>query len=297
MNRYALLPAIALSAVLSCRPDCRAQELPSLGQFLSGLPSQAEPPAPAAPFRLTASYLAPAAALSGEKLFQFLHAATAFAPQGTGIDYLKSKKYMFSVADNAGCGGGPGVTGLYSQICVKGASEHGEDYKEQGDANGDGTVDSDGMNAEHAWPQGFFNKAAPMKSDLHHIFPTFITPNNTRGSVPFGPVARAEYATSAGSRFDGSEFEPADRVKGDVARAILYFVVRYYDRNIRDGMDYRDFWTSRVPMFLEWDRMDPPDAAERRRNDLIERYQGNRNPFVDDASLAGRIGAKVFQSH
>lgn len=296
MNRNALLPVIALSAAILSWTPCRAQELPSLESFLSDLPSQAEPPSPS-PFRVTSSYLAPASALSGEKLFQFLHTATEFAPQGSGIDYLKSKKYMFSVADNTGCGGGPGVTCLYSQVCAKGASEHGEDYKEPGDANGDGTVDSDGMNAEHSWPQGFFNKAAPMKSDLHHIFPTFIKPNNTRGSAPFGPVTRAEYVTSAGSKFDGSEFEPADRVKGDIARAILYFVVRYYDRNIRDGMDYRDFWVSRVPMFLEWDRQDPPDLAERRRNDMIERYQGNRNPFVDDTSLAGRIGAKVFQSH
>jgi len=287
---------LAFTAAGSLAAPLRAQDLPSLEQLLSGLPGQTVP-SPLPPFRVQQQYLAQAAGLSGEKLFQFLHENTAPSMQGTGTDYLKAKNYMFSVADNAGCGGGPGVTCLYSQVCAKGAGVHGADYKEQGDANGDGTIDSEGMNAEHAWPQGFFNQAAPMRSDLHHIFPTFITPNNTRGSVPFGPVARAEYVTTSGTKFDGAEFEPANAAKGDIARAILYFVVRYYDKNIRDGVDYREFWTSRVPMFLDWDRQDPPDAAERRRNDLIAAYQGNRNPFVDDASLPGKIGLKVFQAH
>lgn len=295
MKRTALLLVFALTAAGFLPSRSTAQSLPSLEELLSGLPGQ-EVPSPFPPLRAQ-PYLSPASGLSGEKLFQFLHSATEPDPLRGGKDYLNAKKFMFSTADNTGCGGGPGVTCLYSQICSKGTSEHGEDYKELGDANGDGTPDTGGMNAEHTWPQGFFNQAAPMKSDLHHVFPTYITPNNTRGSVPFGPVARAEYVTTSGSKFDGGAFEPANPVKGDVARAILYFVVRYYDRNIRDGMNYKDFWAGRVPMFLEWDRQDPPDAAERRRNDFISDYQGNRNPFVDDVTLAGRVGLKVFQSH
>lgn len=292
MKRTSFLFAVAVAAAGSI--PCSAQDLPGLDQLLADLPSQAVP-APLPPQRI--QYLPQASALTGEKLFQFLHEATAYGQRGGSQDYLKSKKFMFSTADNTGCGGGPGVTCLYSQVCAKGASEHGEDYKEQGDANGDGFVDSDGMNAEHTWPQGFFNSGLPMRADLHHVFPTFMKPNNTRGSVPFGKVSRFVYATTAGSRFDGDVFEPADAVKGDVARAILYFVVRYYDKNIRDGMDYKDFWTSRVPLFMEWNLKDPPDAAERRRNDLIETFQGNRNPFVDDPRLAEKVGLKVFQSH
>jgi len=294
LKRNSLIFAAALlSAGFSASS---ALDLPSLEKFTADLPSQAVP-APLSPSKVQPQYLAAAYPLSGEKLFQYLHAATAYPVPGTGTDYLKAKNYMFSVADNTGCNGGPGVTCAYSQICAKGASEHGADYKEPGDANGDGVVDSEGMNAEHVWPQGFFNKAAPMKSDLHHIFPTFITPNNTRGSSPFGVAGRSEYVTTSGSRFDGSVFEPADAVKGDVARALFYFLVRYYDRNITDGVDRRDFWVSRVALFLQWNRQDPPDAAERARNEAIARYQGNRNPFVDDHSLADKVGAQAFQSH
>ena len=237
------------------------------------------------------------AALSGEQLFQQLHQQTEAAYQPSGHDYLEAKKFMFSKADNTGCGGAPGVLEFYSQICVKGSSQHGEDYKEQGDLNHDGTVDVEGMNAEHGWPQGYFNQSYPMRSDLHHIFPSFITPNSARGNLPFAVVSNAVYSTSNGTKMDSQGFEPADSVKGDAARAMLYFVVRYYDRSIREGMNYGNFWTNRVPMFLKWNRQDPPDANERRRNDLISQFQGNRNPFVDDPSLADKIGAQVFASH
>lgn len=296
MKRTASLLLLAVAAAVSCSRAVSAQDLPSLEQFIAALPAQAVP-APLPPLKVQPQYLAQASGLSGEKLFQYLHTATEYPPTGAGKDYLNAKKFMFSVADNTGCGGAAGVTCLYSQVCSRGASEHGEDYKESGDANGDGINDSDGMNAEHSWPQGFFNKAAPMKSDLHHIFPTYIGVNGRRGSEPFGEVSSPVYATNSGSKLGAEGFEPADAVKGDIARAILYFVVRYYDRNIRDGADYKDFWASRVGMFLEWNRQDPPDAAERARNEAIAGYQGNRNPFVDDSGLAGKVGQQVFQSH
>jgi len=297
LKRITLLLVFAFAAAGFLAVPSGAQNLPSLEDFLSALPDSTVVPSPVPPLRARPGYLAAAAGLSGEKLFQFLHTATEYPPPGTGTDYLKAKKYMFSIADNTGCEGGPGVTAFYSQVCVKGNSEHGEDYKERGDANGDGLYDSDGMNAEHTWPQGFFNKRPPMKSDLHHIFPTFTLVNGMRGSEPFAEVSRADYATLSGSKLGPEGFEPCDAVKGDVARALLYFVVRYYNVNISDNMDYKDFWTSRIPMFLDWDKRDPADAAEKRRNDLIESYQGNRNPFVDDASLAGKIGLKILQSH
>ncbi len=296
MKRSALLLSAVLTAVFlpSLSP---AQDLPGLEVFINFPLTQAAVPPPPVPFRVQPQYLSQAAGLTGEKLFQYLHAATALTPPGSGKDYLNAKRYMFSVADNTGCGGAPGVVAFYSQVCVRGASEHGEDYREQGDANGDGILDTGGMNAEHSWPQGFFNQAAPMKFDLHHIFPTFISVNGMRGSEPFAEVSQASYSTNSGSKLGNEGFEPCDAVKGNIARAILYFVVRYYDRDIRDGVDYKVFWTGKVPLLLAWDRQDPPDANERRRNDLIANYQGNRNPFVDDTTLAARVGLKIFQSH
>lgn len=111
-------------------------------------------------------------------------------------------------------------------------------------------------------------------------------------------VSNATYSTSAGSKLGKEGYEPADAAKGNVARAVLYFVVRYYDRSIRQGgMDYNSFWTRNVPMLLQWNRQDPPDASERRRNDLVESFQGNRNPFIDNPGLADKIGETVFEAH
>ncbi len=42
-------------------------------------------------------------------------------------------------------------------------------------------------------------------------------------------------------------------------------------------------------MLLEWNVLDPPDAGEMRRNDIIfDTYQHNRNPFIDHPEWAAR---------
>jgi len=39
----------------------------------------------------------------------------------------------------------------------------------------------------------------------------------------------------------------------------------------------------------QWHREHPPTHREVRRNDVIEAWQGNRNPFVDHPELVGLI--------
>ena len=238
---------------------------------------------------------APQYGLSGEALFSHLHEATAPAPRAQP-SYKGSKAFMYSKADNTGCNGGPGIITAYSQLCVNGASADGGSYKERGDENADG-VAGDFVNAEHVWPQSYFNSALPMVADLHHLMSTLSTPNGRRGNLKFARVSNATYRTSSGSKLGKEGFEPDDSVKGNVARAIFYFIVRYSDKNIRQGMDYNSFWTKNVPMLLEWNRQDPPDANERRRNDLVEDFQGNRNPFIDTPGQADNIGELVFEAH
>lgn len=238
---------------------------------------------------------APDPSLSGEQLFQYLHQSVTPAPTFQP-SYSASKSYMYATADNTGCNGGPGIITLYSQVCISGSGGNGNSYKEQGDQNGDGKA-GDFINAEHIWPQSYFNSALPMVADLHQLGSTLSVPNGRRGNLKYAMVSNATYSTSAGSKLGKEGYEPADAAKGNVARALLYFVVRYYDRSIRQGMDYNSFWTKNVPMLLQWNRMDPPDANERRRNDLVEKFQGNRNPFIDNPALADKIGEAVLEAH
>ncbi|MCF5932996.1 endonuclease, partial [Xanthomonas perforans] len=44
---------------------------------------------------------------------------------------------------------------------------------------------------------------------------------------------------------------------------------------------------------LAWHQADPPDDAERARNEVIFSFQGNRNPFVDHPEWAT---ASLFNS-
>lgn len=135
------------------------------------------------------------------------------------------------------------------------------------------------MNTEHVWPQ---SQDGP-ESDLHHLFPTRSDANSRRGSYPFGTVSEPTWEKGgAALGYDGAGavvWEPRDEVKGDVARAMFYVAVNY-------GHDIDD---AQERVLRAWSELDPPNAAERVRNQQIANFQGSRNHFVDQPSLADRI--------
>lgn len=232
--------------------------------------------------------------LSGAKL---LDAISAIASRNyKQHEYKESSHFIFSKADHVTINGVSGVVDAYSGIFVPGSSENGGDYSEHGDPNGDGYNDGEGMNIEHTWPQSLFGKALPMRSDVHHLMATFMHPNSVRGSMPFGIVTgNADYENKAGAKRGNGVFEPPDAVKGRVARGLLYFYSRYKDSRMF-GRTSVVFWNQQIEIMMKWNRQFPPDAFEARRNDLVEQYQGNRNPFIDDYLLADRVGADAFRA-
>ncbi len=149
----------------------------------------------------------------------------------------------------------------------------------------------DGINCEHTWPQSRFTERYPremQKSDLHHLFPTDSVANSTRGNHPFGMVngldagsdcASSQVGPTIARAGHGTFFEPPRDHRGNVARALFYFAVRY-DKKIDPIQE----------QFLrKWHEEDPVDAEEMRRNNLIEKFQGNRNPFIDLPKLTDKI--------
>ncbi|MBI4425433.1 MAG: endonuclease [Elusimicrobia bacterium] len=251
----------------------------------------------AAPARWGGSLL-PRAAFSDEEGAALLARVQKLAMQGhVARSYNAAKAHMFKAADHVIRDGRSGIVEVYSQTFVPGSSGEGSEYPENGDENGDGWPDREGLNAEHVWPQSFFSKRLPMRSDLHNLLPTFIHPNSLRGHLPFGEVqGRPEYANRAGGKLGGGIFEPPDPAKGRVARAMLYFHARYRDAAVRQAPYSEDFWNNRIELFLKWNREHLPTAEELRRNDLVAEFQGNRNPFIDEPSLADRIGAQAFRA-
>jgi len=150
---------------------------------------------------------------------------------------------------------------------------------------------SRGLNVEHVFPMSWvtreldcgtrrecrrYNKRFnQIEADLHNLFPSRTDLNDARGSFPFGSV-KGESRRYGGCDFEvhfkQRKVEPRPAVRGDIARAMFYMAESYgFTIFKRQGR-----------MLARWHQDDPPDASERRRNDAIERLQGNRNPFIDD---------------
>ena len=182
----------------------------------------------------------------------------------------------------------------------------GEDeynFSKEEDKCGNYRAESDCFNREHLFPQSIFKKAAPMRSDFFHVFPTDGAVNGMRGSFPFGEVREAKKISLNGSKlgksvtpgYRGLVFEPIDEFKGDVARALLYFATRYQDRisswhhEMLDGSSDRVYRKWFIALLLKWHKADPVSEHEMNRNNAGEEFQGNRNPFIDHPEYADLI--------
>lgn len=149
--------------------------------------------------------------------------------------------------------------------------------------------DSTELNIEHTWPQSRFTgqySTDLQKADMHHLFPSDSQMNSIRGNYPFGEVEKDEknlkcQASRYGIGKNGNRivFEPPPEHKGNVARALFYFSVRYQLR-IDDKQE---------EFLKEWHKDDPVDEEEVKRNNEIFNLQKNRNPFIDMPELVQRI--------
>lgn len=146
------------------------------------------------------------------------------------------------------------------------------------------------VNTEHTWPQSKFTddfNEEMQKSDLHHLYPTGNKINAQRGNFWFANVvstkktacAEGKLGVPVGNVSTNLYFEPMDEHKGNLARSMFYFSIRY-----------------KVPMdnlqevFLKfWNLLDPVDEAEKARHEGIVAAQGNRNPFIDRPELVLEI--------
>jgi hypothetical protein len=152
------------------------------------------------------------------------------------------------------------------------------------------------INCEHTIPQSFFDEQEPMRSDIHHLFPTYADWNSRRSNYPFSEIPDQQaqiwmifdQSSSTIPSVDIDEysegasqtFEPRESHKGNVARAVFYFFTMYPQYSMEQVGD--------PDLFYQWHLMDPVDQKERQRNDGIEQVQGNRNPYIDHPEWVNR---------
>jgi endonuclease I len=180
---------------------------------------------------------------------------------------------------------------------------------------------NDFYNREHTWPNslGFPNDGATnyAYTDLHMLMASDISYNSTRSNKPYDncPSGCTELPTQAHNGRGGgsgtypgnsnwssaSVFQVWNGMKGNVARAMFYMDLRYEggthggsgaaepDLRLTDTMSLitqsggnaSTAYMGRLSTLIQWHQQDPVDTAEQLRNDVIQTYQGNRNPFVD----------------
>ncbi|NUY79407.1 endonuclease [Flavobacterium sp. MAH-1] len=172
-----------------------------------------------------------------------------------------------------------------------------------GDRCGNYNSEGDCFNREHLMPQSVFNEDSPMVSDPHHILPTDGKVNGMRSNYAFGVVNNPTWTSTNGSKlgnnstagYSGIVFEPINEFKGDVARCLLYFAVRYqntvggYSHAMLNGTSDQVFSNWFLNILLTWHQQDPVSAREIARNNAIYAYQNNRNPFIDHPEYACMI--------
>ncbi|MFD1361969.1 endonuclease I family protein [Lentibacillus salinarum] len=137
-------------------------------------------------------------------------------------------------------------------------------------------------NCEHVIPQSWFNERMPMRGDVHHLFTCDPDCNSLRSNYPYHDFADykpqaigSKRVEDACGKAEDGRFEP-EYGKGTVARAMLYFLLRYpgeIEQSHKETID-RD-------LLLEWHQQFSPDLYEKHRNQAIYELQGNRNPFID----------------
>ena len=161
--------------------------------------------------------------------------------------------------------------------------------------------EGDCYNREHLWAQSWTNNDSDEKTDLHHVYPTDGYVNNRRGNYAFGEVSNASWFSQNGGKlggntvsgYNGTVFEPIDEYKGDIARALMYVSVRYYQED--SSWSTSDMTNKSVikdwamTMLLRWHEEDPVDDKEINRNNAVYNIQHNRNPFVDYPEFANKI--------
>ena len=119
-------------------------------------------------------------------------------------------------------------------------------------------------------------------NDLHNLYPIQRSVEIDRRGSLFGDLPPDSRVSDCDYRTAFQTFDPPDHAKGNVARAMLYM---HKQHNLP--------LVGTLEMYQRWHRLDPPDDAERARNEAIGRVQGNRNPYIENPDLVDRLTVMV----
>jgi len=243
-----------------------------LGLLPAGLRAQTVPPLPAAP----------PANLSGLALRDW-YRQNWYDGKRVELSYAAARAKMYNYADN------------YNNLvtCVYSGYQETVPYSF---TNPSTTVVAR-INCEHTVPQSFFNQTVRMRSDMHHLYPTYDTWNNLRGADPYADIPDAQTQTwmrgtvsratvppanlDEWSEDTNTQFEPREDHKGNVARSIFYFYTMHANQPDLVATGHNSISAvADINTLYAWHLADPVDAHETERNNRVAASQGNFNPYI-----------------
>jgi len=152
------------------------------------------------------------------------------------------------------------------------------------------------FNTEHIVPQSWYGAEDPMKGDLHHLFACQPDCNIKRSNFPYDDFSfynpelpNEKIQNHCGVTME-NRFEP-EYGKGTVARAMMYFLVRYPRAIKKSFLRNID-----ISLMIKWHQQFEVSIYEKHRNQAIYLIQGNRNPFIDFPELAEQMTFQISPS-
>ncbi|AIA29293.1 lipoprotein nuclease [Mycoplasmopsis californica] len=213
--------------------------------------------------------------------------------------YPRAFKDNFYEKDNT-------VLDIYSEN-PKGSDPYNFDFKH---FDGKGGVDTgknikgegNKYNREHLIPQSWFGRNQQVRTDAHFVWPTDKKVNELRGNSIFAPTPNGKKSLN-GTLTSKLTSEPIDEFKGDVARAMFYFVLTHDEYSKQSNFIFEDkkpyIASKYLEIYKDWAKKDAIDAFDiQRNNEIAKVYGGLRNPFCDYPELVDLIfnpGDKVFK--
>ncbi|MBR5171212.1 MAG: endonuclease [Muribaculaceae bacterium] len=161
-----------------------------------------------------------------------------------------------------------------------------------------------GMHKEHSLPKSWWggydeNQGYAGYTDINHLYPSDGDANMAKSNYPLGEVSNAYFdngVTRVGAPKMGqgggssSVFEPDDRYKGDFARTYFYMACTYQQYTWKytymlNNSSWKGFNEWSIDLLCRWARNDAVSDKEIDRNDAVQKFQNNRNPFIDIPEL------------
>ena len=122
------------------------------------------------------------------------------------------------------------------------------------------------LTAEHIFPQSFTKHYNKANKDMHNIVLTNYYTNNLRRNKKFAQVADK----STAHKF----YVPCNYSRGTIARSLAYMKYSYPLLNLSNVIDNN--------IIVAWNELYPPTELEHIKNNIVFKYQGNKNIFIDD---------------